>query len=378
MYPDRGVRNSIEKIRSMIYRPYGRTGKSVSVISAGSMRFKTPMTPALMEESAEILLHAHGKGINYFDTAPFYCDDRSEEIVGRAVRAMKPGTFFLSTKCAAPDGDTLRKTLERSLSRLGVPRIHFFHIWCLLRPEEWEERKRNGAVAAALRAREEGLIEHLVSSTHMSGDETARVIEEGIFEGVTLGYSAINFPYRRRAIEAAARAGLGVVTMNPLAGGVIPAHAARFDFIRRPEDADVVTAALRFNLSHPAITSALVGFSSREQVDRAVAALDGFQPYDEAAVSAIEKNIENQFDGLCTGCGYCLPCPQEVPIPKYMDAHNMLMLDGPGSVLERLKWHWNLAACDAGRCNGCGQCEAACTQSLPIIERLKTIRDIGS
>jgi uncharacterized protein len=361
----------------MLYRLYGKTGKQISVLSAGTMRFKTPMTPRGMEESAEILLHAHAKGVNYFDTAPFYCDDKSEEITGLAVRQMKPGTFYVSTKSQAANGDELRRMLERSLTRIGVPRIHFFHIWCLIRPEEWTERKKGGAVAAALRAKEEGLIEHLVFSTHMTGEETARVITEGVFEGVTLGYSAINFPYRRRGVEAAGAAGLGVVTMNPLGGGLIPRHAKRFDFIRGPNDPDVVTAALRFNLSHPAITSALVGFGSRDEVDGAVRALDGFTPYDAAFVDSIKRHIEDRFNGLCTGCGYCLPCPQGVPIPKYMDAYNMMLLgDGRNDLLMRLKWHWDIPAAGAGECNACGHCETACTQSLPIIERLAEIKRI--
>ena len=359
----------------MLYRPYGKTGKQISVISAGTMRFATPVTPRVMEESAAVLLRAYEKGINYFDTAPLYCDDRSEEITGLAIRQMKPGTFHVSTKCNAADADGLRRGLERSLQRIGVDRIQFFHIWCLLRPEEWEERKRGGAVAAALRAKEEGLIEHLVFSSHMPGDETARVIAEGIFEGVTLGYSAINFPYRRRAVEAAAAAGIGVVTMNPLGGGLIARHAKRFDFIRSANDPDVVTAALRFNLSHPAITSALVGFGNAREVDQAVGALKGYSPVDNAFVASVERKIEDEFDGLCTGCGYCLPCPKDVPIPKLMDAYNMMILDGTqDSVLMRLRWQWDLPPAAAGQCDSCGHCESACTQSLPIIERLRDIR----
>ncbi len=361
----------------MLYKPYGSTGKMISAIGAGCMRFRTPMTPAIMDECAAILLRAYEKGVNYFDTAPIYCDDRSEEILGLAVREMKPGTFHLSSKSFAPDADTLRRNLETSLARLGVPRIQFFHIWCLLSDADWEERKSGGAVKAALRAKEEGLIEHLVFSTHMNGAETARVIGEGIFEGMTIGYSAINFPYRRAGVEAAGRAGIGVVTMNPLAGGVIPRHAERFRFIRGPADPDVVAAAIRFNISHSAITSALIGFSRAEEVNQAVAALDGFTPYDAAFVASIEKHIEQEFDGLCTGCGYCLPCPQNIPIPKYMDAYNLMILEGPESVGPRLQRHWNLTAKDAERCNACGRCDSECTQGLPIIERLRTIRSIA-
>jgi len=354
-----------------LYKTYGRTGKKVSVISFGGMRFPTPED---IEASAELVLYAHSKGINYFDTAPGYCQDKSEDIIGAAVRHMPPGSYYVSTKCGASDGDELRRSLERSLKRLGLDRIHFFHIWCVLNPEAWEQRRRGGAVDAALKAKEEGLVEHVVWSTHMRGSEVADVIREGIFEGVTLGYNAVNFPFREEGIRAAYEAGIGVVTMNPLGGGLIPRHAERFDFLRGPNDPDVVTAALRFNVSHPEITSALVGFSKREEIDAACAAVENFEPYPPEHLERLRKKITRNFNELCTGCGYCMPCPSGVDIPKLMDAYNFLLLEqNPQGVLNRLKWHWGLSPEAARACVECGRCEKLCTQHLPIIERLKEI-----
>lgn len=361
----------------MIYRAYGKTGKEISAISAGTMRFKTPANDDDVRDSARVLLQAYDKGVNYFDTAPYYCGDRSEDITARAIRDMKPGTFYLSTKSGRPDGRELREQLEKSLKRLGVDCINFFHVWCVMTPEDWAERKEKGAVAAAFKAQKEGLVEHVVFSTHMTGAETAAVIGENIFEGMTIGYNALNFPYRQEGITAAGAANIGVVIMNPLAGGLIPAHAKRFDFIRRGDDPDVVAAALRFLLSHQAITSALVGFAGKAEVDQAVAAVENFVPYSSEEVEVLKRKIENSFDQLCTGCQYCLPCPAGVPIPKYMDSFNMKMLSGTDeAVLERLKWHWDIQAKDAAACTACGLCESRCTQHLPIIERLKTISRI--
>ena len=355
----------------MLYKEYGSTGKKISVISFGGMRFPNPDD---VEGSAELVLYAHNKGVNYFDTAPGYCKDKSEDIIGAAVRQMPPGSFYVSTKCGSPSGDEVRKSIERSLQRLGLDRIHFFHIWCVLTPEAWEERKRGGAVEAALRAKEEGLVEHVVWSTHMRGNEIAAVIREGIFEGVTLGYNAINFPFREEGVRAAGEARIGVVTMNPLGGGLIPRHAERFDFIRGPDDPDVVTAALRFNISHPEITSALVGFSTREQIDAACAAVEDFQPYPPEHLDRVRRRITENFNELCTGCGYCMPCPSGVDIPKLMDAYNFMLLEqNRQAALNRLRWHWGLRPEAATACTECGRCEKLCTQHLPIIQRLKEI-----
>ena len=68
----------------MIYKPYGNTGKHVSAVGFGGMRFDTSRSN---EENAELVRYACGKGINYFDTAPDYCDDQSEDIYGAGLQA---------------------------------------------------------------------------------------------------------------------------------------------------------------------------------------------------------------------------------------------------------------------------------------------------
>lgn len=356
----------------MWYKPYGRTGKEISAVSFGGMRFDNPED---IDTNAEIVLYAHGKGINYFDTAPYYCKDKSEDIMGAALRQLPRESFHVSTKCGAADGGKLRESLDRSLDRLGVEKIDFFHIWCVLSMDVWQARKDGGAVQAALQAKEEGLIEHVVVSSHLQGGDLRQVLSEGCFEGVTLGYCAINFPYRQEAVDAAGEMGLGVVTMNPLGGGIIPNNTERFDFLRGPDDPSVVSAAIRFNVSQPAITSALVGFTTTEHIDEAVAAVENFQPYPPERVDAIRGKVLESFDGLCTGCGYCLPCPSGVDIPRMMDAYNMKILnDGnTGQITGRLKYHWGLKPEQAAACSLCGACEQKCTQGLPIRERLREI-----
>lgn len=358
----------------MLYKEYGATGKQLSAIGFGGMRLPDPRNPAA---GVAVLHAARRAGITYFDTAPYYCDDRSEDIFGEALRTMPPAPLplYTSSKCQEASGSGFRRGLEKSLARLGLPRIDFFHIWCVMDPADWRARVRGGALKAALQAKAEGLIGHVCVSTHMRGEEIAQLLaDHPEIEGVTLGTCAINFPYRLQGVAAARRLKKGVVAMNPLGGGLIPQHAKTFDFIRGPGDPDVVTAALRFLVSDPGITTALVGFSSVAQVEAAVRALDDFTPYDADHLAALRARIERDFNEMCTGCGYCLPCPQGIPIPRYMDIHNLMQLKLPAAEIQaRFKYHWDMTPDKAAECVECGRCEARCTQHLPIIQRLKKI-----
>ncbi len=359
----------------MLYKPYGRTDKDISAISFGGMRFDKPEN---IEANAEIVLYAHSKGINYFDTAPLYCGDKSESSMGAALKQLKRDEFYVSTKSNKASAENLRFELERSLERLNVDYIDFYHIWCVIRPEGWRERLAGGAIDEALKAKDQGLIKHLVISSHLLSDELGKVLDEGPFEGVTLGYCAINFPYRQQAIETAGEMGLGVVTMNPLGGGLIPKNAETFDFIRTESDRSVVEAALRFNVSQAPITSALVGFTTTDHIDQACAAVEGFEPYRPDHIAVVQERIAEAFDGLCTGCGYCTPCPAGIEIPKFMDAYNQMILSGgkPDDLLGRIRWHWELAGDQAGLCTRCGVCLPKCTQRLDICDRLEKIDEI--
>ncbi|MCF7928462.1 MAG: aldo/keto reductase [Spirochaetales bacterium] len=358
----------------MTYKKYGQTGKMVSAVGFGAMRFEHPEQ---VEESAETVLHAFEKGINYFDTAPGYFKGKSEEAVGLAVKEMKKrgGPFYLSTKSMKKKASDLRRDLEKSLERLGVDSIDFFHCWYILSVEDWESRKTGGAVDEIMRAKEEGLIKHAAFSTHMPGDDIMKVLDEDIFEGVTLGYSVINFPYREAGLKAAAKKDMGVVVMNPLAGGVIPRNPESFSFIKRKPEQSVVEAALHFLFSHDEITMPLVGFRNKSDVDDAVRALETFQPYQTGEIEVIKERVEEEFNNLCTTCRYCDVCPVDIDVWRFMETANLLYLKGEESLTERLRGHWGTSIDELDRCIQCGDCEAACTQHIPILDRFEELKE---
>ena len=355
-------------------------GKKVSAIGFGGMRFRKEDYENSFEEAAKVAIKANELGINYFDTAPFYCDDKSEEIMGVAFKHM-PNPFYVSTKSgysSEKTADAVRKRIDKSLKRLGVEKITFFNMWCILNLEQYRNvMAPGGPYEGALKAKEEGLIEHITFSTHCSGAEIETIVNEGYFEGVTLGYNASNFAFRQRGIKAAYAKGLGVVTMNPLGGGIIPENPDFYSFIKENSDDSLAQAALKFNASHREITVTLAGMGSISEVLENIKAGESFGEMTEEKIIKMSKQLNTSLDALCTGCQYCKSCPKDIDIPKYMDAYNMYVLKGDSEeITNRLKWHWGLDSKGAGECISCGKCERLCTQHLPIIERLKYISNL--
>jgi len=357
----------------MIYREYGNTGEKVSILGFGGMRFENPSD---IDGSSKLLLHALKAGINYFDTAPGYCGDHSEDIFGAAIPEMKKTgiPFYISTKSNKADGGEVRRELENSLKRLNVDHIDFYNCWYVLTMEDWERRKKGGAVEAIFQAQKEGLIKHPVFSTHLPGSDIRKVIEEGYFQGVTLGYSVINFPYREEGIAAASEHNMGVVVMNPLGGGAITQNPDSFNFIRVRPEQNNLDGALHFLMNNKDISVMLTGFRNINDIDTAVASVDAYKSYTIEEVDSIRKHIDSDFDNLCTSCMYCKNCPVDIPVWKFVETANGLYYDADGSLADRLKYHWGTDLSVLEMCTQCRLCEDVCTQHLPILERFEELK----
>jgi hypothetical protein len=364
----------------MLYRTYGQTGKEVSLLGFGGMRFAHIDDH---EKCVRMMLAAAEGGVNYFDTAPAYFDIKSETVFGKGFAELRKRNlpFYSATKTFASKENEIRRELDAQLKRMNIPAVDFYHIWCITSPDDWKKRKKDGVLQTFIKLKEEGLIRHICVSSHLINDEIKELLTEKVFEGVLFGYSAYNFQTRQAAFDAIKEKNLGAVAMNPLGGGIIPHHPERFDFIKRPGES-TVTAALRFLWDHTQITVTLVGFDTVEQVQEALSAIEGYKMRTEAELEAVKAKAPASLEGLCTGCGYCIgcgtdsDCPQGIPIPQFMDTYNYKLLDTSGKkdpVAERLKWHWNLKRSIAGKCTACGLCEKACTQRINIIQRLKEI-----
>ena len=367
----------------MKYTKYGTTDKNVSIVGFGGLRFDLSKSN---EENAELVKYAYSKGINYFDTAPGYCDGRSEDILGIAFRQMiKEGKtdFYVSTKGRPTVFDTAEKAIEgvkKSLERLGVPKIHFYHIWCIRKMEHYELAMRpGGQYEGLLKCKEAGLIDHIVFSSHQPGDQVTEILNENKFDGVTMGINILNFSYRWNGVMHANKNGYGVVAMNPLSGGSIPSHEKELSFLTS-EGETATELALRFNITSPQITISLIGFGNKHDIDEACRIADEGKPFTEEDINILKSKLGKNMNEICTGCGYCKVCPMEINIPGYMLFYNEKQMFKKSdeemikSVYGLEYWNYTMNGKKfASDCIKCGKCEGECTQHLQIIKRLEKI-----
>jgi predicted aldo/keto reductase-like oxidoreductase len=361
----------------MYYKHYGDTDMMVSAVGMGTMRYNDEDVKAgNLAKCAELVLYAHDKGINFFDCAPFYCNDKSEEITGLALSQLPRDSFYISSKMnmGTLDGkfspEQFRKRLEQSLTRLKVDYLDFYYLWCLLDVDSFQSQY-DILYSSFEQAKKEGLIRNITFSSHMQGSELEKVIESHAFSGMLIGYNVLNYRFRQAGITAANRNGMGIVVMNPLGGGLIPNNQEVFSYLAEGTELTVPQAALRFVASHKEISVTLAGCTTRQHVDDAVNSVENLI---EKPAGIIYNEYESKgvaLNNLCTGCGYCRHCPQDIDIPKFMDAYNEQILGN--SMKDRLAFHWGIPVSKLTECIKCGNCEMLCTQHLPIINRLEEI-----
>jgi predicted aldo/keto reductase-like oxidoreductase len=371
----------------MRYRPFGSTGAKVSALGFGAMRL--PMTPdgehVDEDQAIPVIQRALELGVNYIDTAPYYCKAESEVVLGKAIKGWRD-RIHVSTKCPVDDEDMtgrLRYWLEKSLRKLDVEVIDFYHMWGI----NWEEYAGKidvpgGPLDDARKAKEEGLIRHISFSFHDTPENLIRLIDTGNFESMTVQYNLLDRA-NEQAISYAAEKGLGVVIMGPVGGGRLGESSPEILKLLPSGTASTPELALRFVLSHPGVRVALSGMSTISMVEENAATASREEPLstqEREAIAAAMDRLSALAELYCTGCQYCMPCPNDVNIPenfKYMNYYRVYRLEEYArEAYARLGTQGNFVkGLKADACIQCAECESKCPQHLPIVKQLEEVAE---
>jgi aryl-alcohol dehydrogenase-like predicted oxidoreductase len=176
--------------------PFGRTGHDSTRIIFGAAAFGK-VTQGEADATMELLLQ---HGINHIDTAASYGE--SELRIGPWMETHRD-RFFLATKTGEREYQAAYDQIRRSLERLRTDHVDLIQLHALHTEDEWQTvYDTNGALKAALQARDEGLVRFIGVTGH--GVEVARFhirsLEQFDFDSVLLPY---NYPMMRNAQYAA-------------------------------------------------------------------------------------------------------------------------------------------------------------------------------
>jgi len=354
----------------MQYRDFGNTGVKVSLLGFGCMRL-----PEQEKEAIAIMRRAHELGVNYFDTAPGYCDGRSEPYVGKALKGIREHVY-LSTKnpIQDPSGDSFKRRLEASLQALDTDYIDFYHMWGLnLKTFEELVMAPNGPMPAAERLRQDGIIRHISFSFHDKLESLLRIIDSGRFETTLVQYNILDRA-NEPGIAHARRKGLGVAIMGPVGGGRLAAPSERIRSMIPGGAKTTAEMALRFVMSNPDVSTVLSGMGTMQQVEENVATASRVEPltgHERQRVQEILAENERLCQLYCTGCKYCMPCPNEVDIPNIFELVNYYRVYGLEDYARERYAGIRGEGKGAEVCVECGDCEHKCPQKLQIIDELK-------
>jgi predicted aldo/keto reductase-like oxidoreductase len=374
----------------MQYVKFGKTGIEVSRLGFGAMRLPQKEVNGVKEfdteEGIRIIHKAMAEGVNYFDTAPYYCEKQSEIIVGKALKGRR-SEVYLSTKNPIENasGDDFEKRLETSLTKLDTDYIDFYHMWGIdLESYETKVSAPDGPLERAIKLKAQGVIRHISFSFHDDPKNMIEIIKrgQGAFESVLCQYNLLDRS-NEESIAFAHEQGLGVVIMGPVGGGRLGAPSEVIRALMQGKVESSAEVALRFVMSNPNVHIALSGMSSMAQVEENCRVASNMQPLSQEEQSRIETMMaENKrlAELYCTGCNYCMPCPAGLNIPeifKMMNYHRVYKLtDFARQEYARIgKVEW-MKYENASACAECGECEGKCPQHLKIRDQLKQTHEV--
>lgn len=359
----------------MQFRSYGKTGKKVSVLGFGAMRlpFDDP------EQSVRLMQLGMDLGINYIDTAYGYGGEgRSEKLVGEAVKGRRSEVFLASKNPCWKDqtAEGWWERLNTTLERMQTDYIDFYKVIHGLTWEMYQNFYEPVVAKEVQKAKDQGIIRHVVFSVHDTPENIIKLVETGAFEGLLLQYNLLDRA-NEDAIARAHELGLGVEVMGPVGGGRLGFPSERLSSLV-PDAASTPELALRFVLANPNVTIAFSGMNSGAQVKENCEVAGREEPLSGRELEAIEKALsENRrlSELYCTGCEYCLPCEQGVAIPQIFAAMNMHRVWGltehARDMYARLGPDNEQGLRQADACIECGQCEDKCPQKIQIMEQLR-------
>ena len=379
----------------MQYRIVPKNGDKLSILGFGCMRL--PMKEQVIDEERAIkqIRLAIENGVNYVDSAPPYHMGESEKVLGKALLDGYRSKVKIATKLTPfmlHKAEDMEKMLNTQLQKLQTDHIDYYLLHGL-EAEFWKKMQRFGALKFLEKAKKEGKIVNTGFSFHGSISTFKEIIEANDWTMCQIQYNFLDEKLQAgtEGLKYAASKKLAVMVMEPLRGGSLanklPAEAKKI-YDSAPIKRTPAEWGLRWVWNHPEVTLVLSGMNQEKQILENIATAESalpnsMNPNELEVIKSVSDAHRKLLKVSCTGCQYCMPCPNGVNIPRNFQAYNDLYLSGDeqqarGMYAMFLMGGLTGIRADAALCKDCKQCIVRCPQGINIPEKLEEVaKELG-
>ncbi len=372
----------------MKYRKFGKLDWKVSALGFGAMRLPTNSPDQAdidQEQAIRMIRYAIDNGVNYLDTGYPYHMGQSERLVCKALKDGYRERIRLTTKmpCRMVEKKSdIDRIFNEQLERFEGGKLNNYLLHGL-NATSWPKMRDWGIIKWLEKMQSKGYFDYLGFSFHDNFATFKEIIDA--YDNWTLcqiqyNYMDVNYQAGRKGVEYAASKGLAIVVMEPLRGGKLtkqPPEAVAKVWDSAKKKRSLADWGLSWVWNQPEISVALSGMSIYEQVLENVEIAGRSGPNTlTAGELALYDKVRDAYKGLvpvpCTGCEYCMPCPNGVAIPAIFSTYNDAFMYGDPRD-GRMRYSGPMMPADkrADNCIECGQCMEACPQGIDIIEKLR-------
>jgi len=258
-------------------RPFGKIGKEIPILSFGGENIVDEFN-CTEEEAIEIINTAIDRGIKYFDTAWVYSNGQAETRLGKVVKHRR-SEMWIATKTRDTTFDGALKQLETSLTRLQTDYVNewrLHNVWDFARLDEFTAK--GGALEAAVKARDEGLVNHISISCHNDPQILVEALNRFPFESALFAASALDhfmFSFVEEFLPLANEKGVATIAMKVLGLGSLTHDVER---------------SLRYAFGLP-VSTVIVGMETMEQLEQNLTIAEDFNPLTDKERLAFFKDV---------------------------------------------------------------------------------------
>ncbi|MDO4187406.1 MAG: aldo/keto reductase [Lachnospiraceae bacterium] len=362
-----------------------RHGEKISLLGFGCMRFTRNGSSIDIEKAAKEIKLAIDNGVNYFDTA--YAYPGSEAALGEIFERLGcRKEVKIATKLPqylVKNAAQIDKFFNEELSRLRTDYIDYYLMHLITDIAAWEKLVRLGIVDWINEKKALGQIKNIGFSFHGDSENFIKVLDayDWDFCQIQYNYMDENTQAGRRGLEHAHDKGIPVIIMEPLRGGrlvnLLPESAKKL-ISENEKGFSAAEWSFRWLMEQEAVSCVLSGMNSQAMIVENVriaseVQVGEFTDEDFGFIEKIKAEIAKTIKVPCTGCNYCMPCPNHVDIPGTFSCYNSMYSESKSagrSDYIRIT-AFNKTRRDASQCIECGKCEMHCPQAIKIREQLK-------